>query len=553
MKPLVVIRPQPGCDATLKAARALGLEAHGFPLFEIHPHAWEPPQPDEVDALLVGSANAFRHASHGLWAFRSKPAYVVGARTAEAARAGGFEVVAIGEAGLQSLFARLQSEHRRLLRPGGRKRVELHPPPGVTVLDHVVYSSAPLPMPAALAELLRRPAVVMLHSREAALHFVTQCDAHGLDRSRIALALIGPRLVDATPTPSDPEVGGWGALAVAEAPDEPALLALAARMCQEPDGSEKNGLMEAEVAKPVEATPLGTHEAVAAPLPLSSELPRRKRSLSGLILVAVLAFGLGAALVTWVAARGYLDRVLLPDRAGAGRDTATSAAGGTSSEQASGLAAVGTVEARLAMVEDRLSRLNLQAEAAAGNATRAEGLLVAFATRRMIDRGQPLRHLSDQLRLRFSNSQPRAVATVVEFAQDPVTLDQLSARLEALAPELTERSSDESFWSRASRELSGLFVVRHEASAPLNSQARLDNARVMLTAGRVSQAIDRVSRMPGAEAADKWIADARRYAAAQAALDLIETAAMLEPARAGNATAAIERQPGETAAPVPAN
>ena len=43
--------------------------------------------------------------------------------------------------------------------------------------------------------------------------------------------------------------------------------------------------------------------------------------------------------------------------------------------------------ARVAELEQRLSRLNLEAASASGNASRAEGLLVAFAVRRALDRG----------------------------------------------------------------------------------------------------------------------------------------------------------------------
>ncbi|MFA7587176.1 MAG: uroporphyrinogen-III synthase, partial [Novosphingobium sp.] len=59
--PLVVIRPQPGCDSTVTAARAMGLDARSFPLFHIRPVAWEVPAADSFDAVMVGSANAMRH------------------------------------------------------------------------------------------------------------------------------------------------------------------------------------------------------------------------------------------------------------------------------------------------------------------------------------------------------------------------------------------------------------------------------------------------------------------------------------------------------------
>ena len=46
----------------------------------------------------------------------------------------------------------------------------------------------------------------------------------------------------------------------------------------------------------------------------------------------------------------------------------------------------GGIDQRLAAAEQRLARLDLQAQAAAGNAARAEGLLIAFATRRRLFR-----------------------------------------------------------------------------------------------------------------------------------------------------------------------
>jgi uroporphyrinogen-III synthase len=229
VKPIVVIRPQPGCDATVDAARSLGLDAQGIPLFEVGPVTWDPPAPDSFDALLLGSANAPRHAGAALCAYAGKPAYSVGAVTAEAARAAGLDVVAIGSGGLKALVPLLRPEHRRLLRLSGRERMTLTPPRGVSIDERVVYASEPLPMPAALPPLLRRQPVVLLHSAEAAHRFAELCDDHHLAREAIALAALGPRIARAAG-------GGWAALAVASAATDAALLALARQMCQEAAG-----------------------------------------------------------------------------------------------------------------------------------------------------------------------------------------------------------------------------------------------------------------------------------------------------------------------------
>lgn len=227
MKPVIVIRPQPGCDSTVAAARALGLDAHGFPLFEVRPVAWDPPAPDSFDAVVLGSANAPRHAGPALAAYAGKPTYAVGAVTAEVAREARLDVVMTGAGGLKSVLARLTPGHRRLLRLSGRERVALEPPPHVAMQERIVYASEPLPLPPELAALLRAPALVLLHSAEAAHRFAALCDENRIDRSIVALAALGPRVASGAGT-------GWAALRTAPAPRDAAVLALAQEMCQDP-------------------------------------------------------------------------------------------------------------------------------------------------------------------------------------------------------------------------------------------------------------------------------------------------------------------------------
>ncbi|HMN54921.1 MAG TPA: hypothetical protein PKC32_12130 [Sphingopyxis sp.] len=194
--------------------------------------------------------------------------------------------------------------------------------------------------------------------------------------------------------------------------------------------------------------------------------------------------------------------------------------------------------ARVAELEQRLSRITLQAESASGNASRAEGLLVAFAVRRALDRGLSLGYLEAQLRLRFGDDQPNAVKTIIETSREPVTLEQLRADLDAIAPELVGRNGDKgSLWTGLKRELGELFVVRPAGTQSPRATERLDRARRYLTSGMADKAIVEVEAMPGAAAAGEWLIDARRYNEARRALDLIETAAILEP-RDGPAVAA---------------
>lgn len=206
----------------------------------------------------------------------------------------------------------------------------------------------------------------------------------------------------------------------------------------------------------------------------------------------------------------------------------------------------GGLDQRLAAAEQRIARLDLQAQAASGNAARAEGLLIAFAARRTLDRGNPLGYLEDQLRLRFGDAMPAATRTLIAFGRQPVTLEQLVARLEGLAPELS-RSSGQASWARLRSDLTRLFVVRRESTPSPQPRQRLERARLFLQSGRVREAIAEVRNLPGAATAGDWIRDAERYAGAQDALDLIETAAVLEPRRLRDGEGRAIEQPSPVA------
>lgn len=190
---------------------------------------------------------------------------------------------------------------------------------------------------------------------------------------------------------------------------------------------------------------------------------------------------------------------------------------------------------RVADLEDRLSRINVQAQAASGNAARAEGLLIAFAARRALDRGSPLGYLEAQLRLRYGDAQPRAVTTIVNGSRQPVTLDELLAELNDIGPTLTSGSAGTDFWTDFKREISELFVIRREGSPSPVPQKRLERARRYIENGNVEAAIAEIEKLPGSAGGDgmvsKWMEKARRYNEVRRALDVIETAAILEPQR----------------------
>jgi len=253
------------------------------------------------------------------------------------------------------------------------------------------------------------------------------------------------------------------------------------------------------------------------------------------------AFALGAGVAGYIAWR--MDAAPATDAEPAQIADNTPAEGGepsptpSASESAAAAEAVervaeqqGGIDQRLAAAEQRLSRLDLQAQAAAGNVARAEGLLIAFATRRAVDKGAELGYLADQLRLRFGDALPNAVNTILTFSREPVTLDQLIFRLEGLAPSLQSGEGKPSL-ERFADELGSLFTIRRESAPSPQPQQRLERARLFLESGRPDSAVAEVRNLPGAVNAEGWLRDAERYASAQRALDLIETAAVLEPRR----------------------
>ncbi|KPP88248.1 uroporphyrinogen-III synthase [Erythrobacter sp. HL-111] len=213
---VIAVRPEPGLAATLALARDMGIEAEGVALFEIRARAWTEPDPESVDALLVGSANAFLHGGPALARFAGKPVHAVGEKTAEAARAAGFAVAATGSGGLQQVLDSVRPP-ARLLRVAGATHVPLEPPEGVRITTVIAYESAALPMPARLAGRLAAGALVLLHSAEAARHFASESDRLGVARSAVSLAALAPRIAEAAGA-------GWRAIHVAPEPGDAALL-----------------------------------------------------------------------------------------------------------------------------------------------------------------------------------------------------------------------------------------------------------------------------------------------------------------------------------------
>ena len=265
-----------------------------------------------------------------------------------------------------------------------------------------------------------------------------------------------------------------------------------------------------------------------------------------MLLAGLISFLGGAGLIGWLVWNGQIDL--------GSRNAAPAVATGQQvlaapSPNPTPTFAATALDQQVAALERRMAQLNLQTAALGGNSARAEGLLVALAARRAIEQGKPLDYLEGQLRTRFGAARPAAVNTLVTAAKTPVTLDQLAAQLDGLVPALLARPKDEDGWSRFTRELSGLFVIRHDDGKTANPDQRLDHARMLLRSGQVEAAIAEVAKLPDSASARDWLVAARRYADAQAALAQIEQAALTEPELLKDGNGEMVKQPGLSATP----
>lgn len=224
---LYIFRPEPGLRVTLETARAQGIEAQGCPLFQVKPVTWTVPDRDDYDALLVGSSNVFRHGGSGLDRLAGLPVYAVGEATAEGAKEKGFIVAQVGKGGLQALLDKIGGRELDFLRLAGEAMVELTPPAGISIDTRIVYRTKPLDLTEDIAAKLgAKGGVATLHSGEAARRLYSECERMGIDRGRISIAALGPRIAELAGE-------GWQEVRTSKQPLDAELLVLAQGMCQD--------------------------------------------------------------------------------------------------------------------------------------------------------------------------------------------------------------------------------------------------------------------------------------------------------------------------------
>jgi uroporphyrinogen-III synthase len=191
----------------------MGLQVKLIPLFAVVPLVWSAPDPAEFDGLILTSANAVRHGGEELAKLKGLPVYAVGQATAALARAAGFDVVSAGVGGSRDMTL---PEGKRLLHLTG---VDHHQVGAATAI--AIYEARAVDDPDGIAGL--SDSVIAVHSARAGRRLAELVDG----RRQLRIAAISRAAADACGS-------GWKQVEAAFQPDDAALLALAARLCESP-------------------------------------------------------------------------------------------------------------------------------------------------------------------------------------------------------------------------------------------------------------------------------------------------------------------------------
>ena len=183
---IAVLRPEPGNRVTAAAIEARGRNAIRMPLFGVRPMAWEAPDADAFDALILTSGNALRHGGPGLSALHRLPVYAVGKATADAALRRGFEVVFVGDQDAAALLAKAEAAgvHHALHLAGRERSIEAT---GIVAEVITVYASERR-TPEDAARLAG--SIALVQSARGGLWLGELVDAQRLDRNGIALVSV---------------------------------------------------------------------------------------------------------------------------------------------------------------------------------------------------------------------------------------------------------------------------------------------------------------------------------------------------------------------------
>ena len=202
----------------------MGLDAAVAPLFHLRPIEWQAPDANEVDCVLLTSANACRLGGDKVARFADLPCYAVGEATAEAARSAGFREVKAGRGdGDAALRMMIEDGAERPLHLCGQNHIPLD---RAGIVRRILYAAEEVPaLPPPAVAAVQHGTVALVHSPRAASVFGKLVDQAGLDRSTTCLAAISEPAAAAAGT-------GWRSVATSPRPRDEALLELAAKLCK---------------------------------------------------------------------------------------------------------------------------------------------------------------------------------------------------------------------------------------------------------------------------------------------------------------------------------
>lgn len=221
MKPLLILRPQPGADETAGRALALGLAPKIVSLFEVRGTAWSLDPAVPYDAVFITSANSLNFIDNQIERLNAFPILCVGAATADAARRAGLRDVTFGENGATSLADLAAAMgHRHLLWLAGRPSIAISHPDLIFDIK-TIYETVDLDIDAPLQCAVKAPVVALAHSPRAAQRFAGRVRT----RDHIDLVTISEKAAMAAGP-------GWASVHWPDAPSDSAMLEIAAPLCR---------------------------------------------------------------------------------------------------------------------------------------------------------------------------------------------------------------------------------------------------------------------------------------------------------------------------------
>lgn len=215
---LLIIRPQPGADATARRFKDTGFTPVVMPLFAIEHLPLQSMSVDGYDAILLTSGNAARAAHAFLRSAAKIPIYAVGSATANALASLSLPVAATGSNGVAELVGvAAEGGHKKLLWLAGEDHSDVPEIADVHIDIVIVYRSAAVETSAQFATNVEQCDAIILHSSRAAAHFADLCDDAGLLRSKITLATFSTAIAESAGD-------GWAQMIVAASPNDAALM-----------------------------------------------------------------------------------------------------------------------------------------------------------------------------------------------------------------------------------------------------------------------------------------------------------------------------------------